>query len=209
MTSTATMSTSYTEDDVMKMRLLVDGDGTGDDRRLNILLKTLIRWCNSEEDQQTCELTYQRMLTQLAAIEWNMTKSSLAADMNNQESNNYSLLHKKVEDGILSAQKDIDETKAELLEAKRIRKNRMEYDALAKVISTRPDRETSQNRIEQLQAEQKLLEEKEVKLEAKLDIRKKQFHVLVSSIHQLQDLLSADDEASQKTGRLNNFSLQP
>ena len=191
---------SYTEDDVMKMRLLVDGDGTGDDRKLNILLKTMIRWCNSDDDQQSCEVTYQRMLTQLAGIEWNMTKSQLAADMNKQETDNYSKLHKKVEEGILSAQKEIDETKAELTEAKRIRKNRMEYDALAKVITTHPDRETSQNRIEQLQTEQKLLEEREVKLEEKLDIRKKQFHVLVSSIHQLQDLLAADDELSQKTG---------
>ena len=67
-----------TEEDIMKMRLLVDGDGTGDDRRLNLLLKALIKWCNAEEDQQTCEMTYQRMLTQLAGIEWNMTKSRLA-----------------------------------------------------------------------------------------------------------------------------------
>ena len=50
------MAMSYTEDDVMKMRLLVDGDGTGDDRRLNILLKTLIRWCNADDDQQNCEV---------------------------------------------------------------------------------------------------------------------------------------------------------
>ena len=47
---------AHTEEDVMKMRLLVDGDGTGDDRRLNMLLKTLIKWCNTEEDQQTCEV---------------------------------------------------------------------------------------------------------------------------------------------------------
>ena len=67
---------------------------------------------------------------------------------------------------------------------------------------THPDRETSQNRIEQLRIEQKLLEEREGKLEEKLDIRKKQFHVLVSSIHQLQDLLAADEELSQKTGLL-------
>ena len=132
-TESLTMAMSYTEDDVMKMRLLVDGDGTGDDRKLNILLKTMIRWCNADDDQQNCEVTYQRMLTQLAGIEWNMTKSGLAAEMNKQESDNYSLLHKKVEEGILSAQKEIDETKAELLEAKRVRKNRMEYDALAKV----------------------------------------------------------------------------
>ena len=39
----------------------------------------------------------------------------------------------QVEAGIISAREEIDETKAELVEAKRVRKNRMEYDALAKV----------------------------------------------------------------------------
>ena len=41
-------------------------------------------------------MTYQRMLTQLANIEWNMTKSRLAADMNQAELENYSMVHKKV-----------------------------------------------------------------------------------------------------------------
>ena len=86
----------------------------------------------------------------------------------------------------MSAREEIEETKAELVEAKRIRKNRMEYDALAKVIMNHSDRETSEARLEQVKAEQKQLEEKQVKLEDKLDIRKKQFHVLVSTIHQLQ-----------------------
>ena len=54
------------------------------------------------------------------------------------------------------------------------------------VINTHPDRETSEARLEQVKAEQKQLEEKQIKVEDKLDIRKKQFHVLVNSIHQLQ-----------------------
>merc|ERR1719237_1808137 len=83
---------------------------------------------------------------------------------------------------------------ADLAEAKRVRKNRMEYDALAKVITTHPDRETSEARIEALSHERKQLEEKEVKLDQKLDIRKKQFHVLVSAIHQMQDLLDNDED---------------
>jgi len=195
---------SNSEEDVMKMRLLVDGDGTGDDRRLNMMLKALIKWCNAEEDQQTCELQYQRMLTQLASIEWNMTKSRLASDMNTAELENYSTVHKKVEAGIVSAREEIEETKAELVEAKRIRKNRMEYDALAKVIMNHSDRETSEARLEQVKAEQKQLEEKQVKLEDKLDMRKKQFHVLVSTIHQLQDLLAEDeDDGDCKSGDLS------
>ena len=190
---------SHTEEDVMKMRLLIDGDGTGDDRRLNMLLKALIKWCSAEDDQHTCELQYQRMLTQLAGIEWNMTKSRMAAAMNQAELENYEVLHQRVEAGITEAREEIEATKADLTEAKRVRKNRMEYDALAKVITTHPDRETSEARIEALTHEQKQLEEKEVKLDQKLDIRKKQFHVLVSAIHQMQDLLD-NDEDNCKTG---------
>merc|ERR1711970_1460631 len=76
--------------------------------------------------------------------------------------------------------------------------------ALAKVIMNHSDRETSEARLEQVKAEQRQLEEKQIKLEDKLDIRKKQFHVLVSTIHQLQDLLAEDeDEADCKTGDLS------
>merc|ERR1711942_50299 len=123
---------------------------------------------------------------------------------NTAELENYSTVHKKVEAGIVSAREEIEETKEELVEANRIRKNRMEYDALAKVIMNHSDRETSEARLEQVKAEQKQLEEKQVKLMDKLDVRKKQFHVLVSTVHQLQDLLSEDGEdLDLKTGEIS------
>lgn len=40
------------DEEVIRRRLLVDGDGTGDDRRLNILFKTMLKWCNSTEDME-------------------------------------------------------------------------------------------------------------------------------------------------------------
>lgn len=39
---------SYTES-VIKRRLLIDGDGTGEDRRLNVLLKSFIKWSNTKD----------------------------------------------------------------------------------------------------------------------------------------------------------------
>merc|ERR1711864_59836 len=80
----------------------------------------------------------------------------------------------------------IEETKAELVEAKRIRKNRMEYDALAKVIQTHPARDTSEARLEQVQQELQ------------------QFHLLVSTIHQMQDLLAEDEDLDPKSGNLSS-----
>ena len=52
----------YFPDDVIRRRLLIDGDGTGDDRRLNVLLKTLIKWCKStdEKPEERLESQYKR-----------------------------------------------------------------------------------------------------------------------------------------------------
>jgi len=184
------------------MRLLVDGDGLGDDRRLNMLLKALVKWCSSEnEDPSSCEQSYQRMLTQLSSIEWSMAKSRQAEAMNIAEQKQYGKVHSKVEEGIIKAKAEIEETKQELVEAKLVRKNRMEYDALAKVIQSHPDRDSSTTRLETVREELGQLEEREKQLQEKLETRKKQFHLLVSSIHQMQDLLAEDEEENpQKTG---------
>lgn len=45
-------------EDVIRRRLLIDGDGTGDDRRLNVLLKTLIKWCNSTDEKHEDRLEF-------------------------------------------------------------------------------------------------------------------------------------------------------
>ena len=34
-------------DEVIRKRLLIDGDGAGDDRRINVLLKSFTKWCTS------------------------------------------------------------------------------------------------------------------------------------------------------------------
>ena len=41
-------------DEIIRKRLLIDGEGTGDDRRITALLRTFLKWCNStsaEEDR--------------------------------------------------------------------------------------------------------------------------------------------------------------
>ena len=70
----------------------------------------------------------------------------------------------------------------------------MEYDAMAKVINKNPDRSTQGNKIEDIKLEIEHLKETEATLEDKLESRRKQFHVLVQSIHNLQSLLSEDNE---------------
>ena len=77
-------------------------------------------------------------------------------------------------------------TKEDLVQARKIRRNRMEYDALAKVICKNPDRETLGNKLEEIKAEIERLKKAEDALDEKLEMRKKHFHVMINSIHQLQ-----------------------
>ena len=57
----------------------------------------LIKWCGAKDDQNTIEVQYQLMQTQLGGIELNMKKSRMAAAMNQDKLENYEQLYHKVE----------------------------------------------------------------------------------------------------------------
>lgn len=125
---------------MIRHRLLIDGDGTGDDRRINVLLKSFIKWANCPEPDNKEHEKLQAMLSQLAQCEFAQKKSRLVSGMSQEELKNYERMSTDIEVQIEEAKKDIEKTKLELQEAKRVRKNRIEYDVLAKVINEQPDR---------------------------------------------------------------------
>ncbi|KAL6432128.1 THO complex subunit 7 homolog [Cataglyphis hispanica] len=179
------------DEEVIRRRLLIDGDGTGDDRRINMLLKSFIKWINSSDVDNTL---HERMLSQLAQCEFAQKKSRLVSNMSREELDSYEQLSKEIEIQIEEAKEDIEKTKIELQDAKRVRKNRIEYDVLAKVINEQPDRLETDIKLATLQQELATLKEKSEQLEHKLEMRRKQFHVLISSIHSLQGMLDKCDE---------------
>ncbi|XP_012219454.1 THO complex subunit 7 homolog [Linepithema humile] len=179
------------DEEVIRRRLLIDGDGIGDDRRINMLLKSFIKWINNSDADNTL---HERMLSQLAQCEFAQKKSRLVSNMSQEELKNYEELSKEIEIQIEKAKEDIEKTKAELQDAKRVRKNRIEYDVLAKVINEQPDRLETDIKLSTLRQELGSLKEKSEQLEHKLEMRRKQFHVLISSIHSLQGMLDECDE---------------
>lgn len=134
------------------------------------------------------------MLAQLAQCEFAVTKSQLASEMMAAELQSYEDLSKILENGIEIAKQNIEKSKADFAQAKTVRKNRIEYNVLAKVISEQPDRKETLERLSLLKTELSSLEMTKQQLESRLSLRKKQFHVLVTSIHQLQALLDEPDD---------------
>ncbi|KAM6413833.1 THO complex subunit 7 [Rhynochetos jubatus] len=187
---------AVTDDEVIRKRLLIDGDGAGDDRRINLLVKSFIKWCNSGSQEEGYS-QYQRMLSTLSQCEFSMGKTLLVYDMNLREMENYEKIYKDIENSITAAHEKISECKKQILQAKRIRKNRQEYDALAKVIQHHPDRHETLKQLEALGKELTHLSHIKENVEDKLELRRKQFHVLLSTIHELQQTLENDEKLSE------------
>ncbi|XP_048879680.1 THO complex subunit 7 homolog isoform X3 [Brienomyrus brachyistius] len=134
------------------------------------------------------------MLGTLAQCEFSMGKTVLVYNMNLREMENYEKIYADIEQSITSAHEKIAECKKEILRAKRIRKNRQEYDALAKVIQQHPDRHETMKQLKALDKELQQLSRIKENVEDKLELRKKQFHVLLSTIRELQQTLENDEK---------------
>ncbi|XP_022082501.1 THO complex subunit 7 homolog [Acanthaster planci] len=186
-----------TDDEVIRRRLLIEGESGGDDRRINTLLRMFIKWCNSDTSEEESVATYQKMLSILAQVEFAMEKTQLIHDMNTKELTNYEELYSEIEQSIKEAHSKISACKLQVQDAKRVRKNRQEYDALAKVIKLQPDRRESMKKLEELDKELSNLKCSKQTLEQKLEDRRKQFHVLISSIQELQRILEEDDKGKE------------
>jgi len=181
------------DDEVIRRKLLVDGDGLGDDRRITTLLRTVMKWSNSEESEQETMVNYERMMATLAQCESTMVKSRYTTAMYQAEMKNYESLCEQIENSIADAHKKLENCKTELLEAKRIRKNRQEYDVLAKVIQTHPDRKETMRKLQKLSSELSQFQKTKEALEDKLNLRRKHFAVLSNALQELQGLLEDDE----------------
>ena len=180
---------SVVDYEIIKRKLLIEGDGGSDDRRISNLLRTFLRWCDVSESEEDCNNGFQRMLATIAQCELTMKKSLHVCEMNKKEQANYRQLHTHIEESIKEAAENIAECKIEMQNAKRIRKNRQEYDNLAKVIQQHPDRQHTCKQLEVLDSQLKTLKDAETALNEKLELRKKQFHLFIMAVYEMQRIL--------------------
>ncbi|XP_040859723.1 THO complex subunit 7 homolog [Ochotona curzoniae] len=190
---------SVSDDDIIRKRLLIDGDGAGDDRRLNVLVRSFVRWCAGPQDEAHGQ--YQRLLGTLAQCEFSMGKALLVHGMNRRERDNYDRIYREIQENIAGAHESIVACKKRIAEARQIRKHRQEYDALARAIEQHPERQDTLRRLEALGRELEQLSHVRGSVEEKLQLRRKQFHALLSNIYELQQTLENDEKLPEGEAR--------
>ncbi|VVC28171.1 Hypothetical protein CINCED_3A005005 [Cinara cedri] len=186
------------DEEVIGRKLLIDGDGIGDDRRLNILLKSYLKWCNTKyTDPFESQKVMEKMLVHLNLCEHAMKKSQAVSRMNVEEMLMYDNMSSEIDHNIKNTKTEIDYAKEELKKAKTVRRNRMEYDVLAKLIIQHPPRTDTAKRLDDLKDELQALKMTKNEINQKLDKRRKQLHVLMASLNDLTDSLDENGSLSE------------
>jgi len=106
----------------------------------------------------------EKMLVHLNLCEHAMKKSQAVSLMNIEEMSIYDNMSKTIDCNIKNTKTEIDHAKEELKKAKTIRRNRMEYDVLAKLIIQHPARTDTTKRLDDLKDELQALKVNSIKL---------------------------------------------
>lgn len=169
---------------IIKRRLQIDGEGVGDDRKINLLLKTFTRWASPAEAEDDA-LTHDRILNQLANCEFSVLKSELSETMIDEELKNYKKISDNIAQRVDMVRQQIELSKEQLVTAKGIRRNKLEYSSLAKLIKEEPDRKEIIKKHEQLNEDLLKQNEQFQKVNQKLEKRRKDFASFMLLTHEL------------------------
>ncbi|KAG5672621.1 hypothetical protein PVAND_002736 [Polypedilum vanderplanki] len=178
------------EEQIIKRRLQIDGEGVGDDRRINLLLRTFMRWCNENTANMQNQLSQQ-----MALSEFSILKSEISEQMIDSELKNYKKVSDNIAEKIERVKCEIDESKKHLITAQEIRRNKLEYSSLARLIKEQPDRKEIIEKHEQLKAELIKQNEEFQKINRTLENRRKDFACFMMLANEL--LKDADFPDSQ------------
>ncbi|CAL4914789.1 unnamed protein product [Urochloa decumbens] len=185
------------EDDVIiKHRLLTRTTTTRGEPPLKKLQKKFMSFATEiEKDADNisdCERLCKAFLQEISTFELPLMKSKAVVDANIREKDSFNELQVEIERQILQAQTDIEDLKKQLVQSKIERQHKEECEAIRRLISLQPPRSETEKLIADLEKEIADLEAENVACVRTLELRKKQFALLLHVVEELQ--ISIEDE---------------
>ncbi|XP_010932826.1 THO complex subunit 7A [Elaeis guineensis] len=188
------------EDDVIiKHRLLTRTTTTRGEPPLKKLQKKFVSFALEIEKEadnlSDCERLYKAFLQEIATFELPLLKSKAVVDANIREKENFNELQEEIQRQISQAQADIEDLKKQLEESKIERQHKEECEAIRKLIALQPPRSETQKIISDLEKEIATLEAENAACVRTLDLRKKQFSLLLHVVDELQNTIEDEQKS--------------
>ncbi|CAM9649309.1 unnamed protein product, partial [Chrysoparadoxa australica] len=121
-------------------------------------------------------------------------KSSALAEASKEEFEVFGKLRQGIESRIVDTKKEISELQERLLQEKTIRRQREEYDELSRAINQLPPKVVSRQEVATLQERIAELEAEQKKVLGQVEIRDKQFALLLATSRDIQNELEEEKE---------------
>lgn len=188
------------EDDIIiKHRLLTRTTTTRGEPPLKKLQKKFTSFVLEVEKEADnygdCERLSKAFLQELNTFEIPLLKSRAVIDANIREKENFNELKDEINRQILQARDDIEDLKKQFEESKIERQHKEECEAIRKLIAMHPPRSKTQKIITELEKEIAMLEAENTAGSRTLDLRKKQFGLLLHVVDELQNTIEEEQRS--------------
>lgn len=179
------------EDDIIiKHRLLTRTTTTRGEPPLKKLQKKFTTFALEVEkdvdNYSDCERLAKAFLQELNTFEIPLLKSKAVINANVREKENFNELKNEVNRQILQTEIDIEDLKKQLEQSKIERQHKEECESIRKLIAMQPPRSETQKTISELEREISMLEAENIAGARTLELRKKQFALLLHVVDELQ-----------------------
>lgn len=180
----------YFIEEIIKRRLMFDGDGTGDERKINLFQKVLSSWVASKNMSKEENLRIlNKCFCLLRNIEYSWMKSKLVQKCCQEELDMYKKFQKRTEKNIERIRETIDQSKIVLQDVQKEKQHKLNYNMIAEEIASVPSRKETMNVVNKLNEELSELEKEKLKLDADWERWRQHFKVIATSANNLQDML--------------------
>ena len=151
----------------------------------------------TEEQKTEIRIAKESLQRELRLHALEMRKITLVADAAENELAQYEQATKQIDADAAATRAEIDRLQTELAYETKVRQNREEYESLAKMANVRPARRATEAKLLQIEEEMGRIAEEEAVNVAELEVRAKQFHLLMQAVNDLKSTI-AEDEAKKR-----------
>ncbi|KAF3954020.1 hypothetical protein CMV_020585, partial [Castanea mollissima] len=155
-----------------------------------------------------CEKLAKAFLQEMSTFEIPLLKSKAVVDANVREKENFNELKDDINRQIVQAQADIEDLKKLLEESKIERQHKEECEAIRKLIAAQPPRSETQKMITELEKEIAALDAENTAGSRLLELRKKQFALLLHVVDELQNTIEEEQKSLVEEMRLATEELK-
>lgn len=142
------------------------------------------------------------LATQMSLSEFAILKSEISEDMIDAELKNYKKISDNIAEKIEKVKDEIEDSKKHLVTAKEIRRNKLEYSSLARLIKEQPDRKEIVDKHECLKTELIKQNEEFQKVNKSLENRQKDFKCFMIIMNELLRDADVRDDAANDTDEM-------